>query len=187
LPTDKRRPILHVLYTDNDLEAMKGNRPVTEIGNGLDEIGNQADQQAIEEQHGLDTEYITRSVLKDTDQRSKKKYSAEAAPGNPGVDGVDCSQEDKDGAFLARIERLLPTYRENRLSWAKVKTVRDWRNRCEEISLKRETHQGDPVGGRAFRLGGELHAILEANHTEMTTDEFEQRRAQMLRDLENNP
>jgi Helix-turn-helix domain len=71
---------------------------------------------------------------------------------------------------------------------------------CVEIAELYDSHTGDPIGGMAYRLCQDLYPYLPADEDqtpdtppqparprEMTAEEFEARRAQMIRELEGCP
>jgi hypothetical protein len=67
------------------------------------------------------------------------------------------------GGLLARVERLLPTYQGKRLTPAQRQTIERWHEDCERLMEEYDSHTGDPIGGRAYRLCHELRGIIDDN------------------------
>jgi hypothetical protein len=84
-----------------------------------------------------------------------------------GADGVD--SQTKEGAFLGKVQRHLRAYQGPqlyRLSHGKLTTVQRWYEECRELEEANDAHLGDPIGGWAQRLAGELALILQQHGIE---------------------
>jgi Helix-turn-helix domain len=66
------------------------------------------------------------------------------------------------------------------------KTVEGWLHECDQLCELYDSHTGDPIGGMAYRLAQELSGRLQEDDERRarTQDEFEERRQQVLRDIE---
>ena len=97
-----------------------------------------------------------------TFKQNLKSNSAEATR-RPQKDGARSPLSGlSDGAFLRRLEALIPNYQNGPLSHGKIETVKAFYVRCGEIW---ETYElGDPLNGWARRLEELLFDILRNNH-----------------------
>jgi hypothetical protein len=65
------------------------------------------------------------------------------------------------GKRLERYEAWLRAGSERRMTAAEVRTARGWLEICDQAAEIHNAHEGDPIGGWAYRLSMELAALLE--------------------------
>jgi hypothetical protein len=155
-PTDRRRRVLHVLYTEADRSFVKreiclpvGKQPSSDRLPAPGEIVCPAPKNAKQDHCLTDTNIFRETEdisLSEDISLKQKKYSVETAPSN-GIEG-------DVGAELARFERMLKGSAEK----IETETLQTWGDYLTTVHL--ESSLDDPNAQRAGRLVGEVEYEL---------------------------
>jgi DNA-binding MarR family transcriptional regulator len=168
-PDDKRKRVYRVVYTDQDHAHAKVVRPQA---NETPEIVCPNGQDRLPSFGTFPNDYNgptpEETLREDIGQSPLERNSAEAGtvpsrPVPPLKNNSYARLIYNRGAVGDRLENIEGWLKAGgrRLTHSEVRSCRSWLELCDQASEIHNAHEGDPIGGWAYRLAQELAALLE--------------------------